>query len=530
MRIYNYMSFSPVKSSTWIVLLFLPLLYVNAVIPVYGATINNVGNEAPYLTWALQEQDVEIIREVVLDNNSFIIKRNDVTLNDLQNVILSYDPDNHSVYAYFMTNGYLEKYSLRDDSLTITRLDTLYRQGEELNAHMMVLSEEEKIILWEVAIGHVLEYSMNTGELVRVDQSRVRDFMFGAGSVYVDSLGIFAFGGYGLWEHKNFLLQYAFDLKEWIRVKTNGEVPPKSATNFMWFSEKNEELLFGSDGAISSRVSNKGIKQFLIYSFHLPSKTWVKKARHNFYESTNLFGSSFRHQKVHSIDTINNLAHLRDRLFIDLDTYEILELSREDLPDINSVTAFYETQNDQWLLIGRKNTMDARNMWIIPIQLNRDMLQPVASMSMIEYLLFYETPLLLLGVLVIVGLFFGFKKIRGLSKPSVQNDQLRFESNGETISVFKNGTMVLMNDEYIEKIWKIIYRQKQQNEPEIMMIDFDEELFTVSNSTSYRSKMKVKLFNEINLGLNSYIIQAKRSSLDKRYKVIEINLSIIQPV
>ena len=111
-------------------------------------------------------------------------------------------------------------------------------------------------------------------------------------------------------------------------------------------------------------------------------------------------------QKVHSIDTINNLAHLRDRLFIDLDTYEILELSREDLPDINSVTAFYETQNDQWLLIGRKNTMDARNMWIIPIQLNRDMLQPVASMSMIEYLLFYETPLLLLGVLVIVGLFF----------------------------------------------------------------------------------------------------------------------------
>ena len=174
--------------------------------------------------------------------------------------------------------------------------------------------------------------------------------------------------------------------------------------------------------------------------------------------------------------------------------------------------------------------MDARNMWIIPIQLNRDMLQPVASMSMIEYLLFYETPLLLLGVLVIVGLFFGFKKIRGLSKPSVQNDQLRFESNGETISVFKNGTMVLMNDEYIEKIWKIIYRQKQQNEPQIMMIDFDEELFTVSNSTSYRSKMKAKLFNEINLGLNSYIIQAKRSSLDKRYKVIEINLSIIEPV
>ena len=524
------MSFSLVKSLTWVVLLYLPSVYVNADLLVHGARINNATSDAPYLTWVQQEQDVEIIRETVFGNNSFIIKRNDFTLNDLQNVILSYDPDNNSVYSYYMTNGYVEKYSLGDDSLTITRLDTLYKQGEELSAHIMVLPEEDKIIMWEAAIGHVLEYSMNTGELVRVDQSRVRDFMFGAGSVYLDSLGIFAFGGYGLWEHKNFLLQYAFDLKEWIRVETNGEVPPKSAANYMWFSEKNEELLYSGDGDISSRVRNKGLKQFLIYSFHLPSKTWVKKARHIYSENTNLSGSSFRHQKAHSIDTINNIAHLRDRLFIDLDTYEILELSRERLPDLNSVTAFYETQDDQWLLIGRKNTMDARNLWIIPIQLNRDMLQPVASMSMIEYLIFYETPLLLLGVLVIVGLFFGFKKIKGLSKPSVQNDQVRFESDGETISVIKNGTMVLMNDEYIEKIWKIIYRQKQQNEPEIMMIDFDEELFTVSNSTSYRSKMKAKLFDEINLGLNSYIIRAKRSSLDKRYKVIEINLSIIQPV
>ena len=71
---------------------------------------------------------------------------------------------------------------------------------------MMVLPEDRAIIMWESAIGHVFEYSMTTGELVRIDRSRVRDFMFGAGTVYTDSLGIFAFGGYGLWEHKNFLL------------------------------------------------------------------------------------------------------------------------------------------------------------------------------------------------------------------------------------------------------------------------------------------------------------------------------------
>ena len=39
---------------------------------------------------------------------------------------------------------------------------------------------------------------------------------------------------------------------------------------------------------------------------------------------------------------------------------------------------------------------------------------------------------------------------------------------------------------------------------------------------------KAKLFEEVNLGLQGFVIRAKRSSLDKRYKVIEINLSIIE--
>ena len=59
--------------------------------------------------------------------------------------------------------------------------------------------------------------------------------------------------------------------------------------------------------------------------------------------------------------------------------------------------------------------------------------------------------------------------------------------------------MVLMNNEYIENLEDHLPTEAAK-EPEIMMIDFDEELFTVSNSTSYRSKLKAKLFNEINLG------------------------------
>ena len=119
-------------------------------------------------------------------------------------------------------------------------------------------------------------------------------------------------------------------------------------------------------------------------------------------------------------------------------------------------------------------------------------------------------------------------KVWTKSSSKLSYDSIRFHVKDSEFTVFKNDLPVTITDEYINKIWWIIYRQKQKNEAELMMVDFDEELFTVSNSTSYRSKMKAKLFEEVNLGLQGFVIRAKRSSLDKRYKVIEINLSIIE--
>lgn len=254
----------------------------------------------------------------------------------------------------------------------------------------------------------------------------------------------------------------------------------------------------------------------------------MKRARHIFSDETNLFGISFRHHKGYSIDPELDLAHFQDRLFIDLQTFEILELSREYFPNINSITAFYNEELKEWLLVGRKSTMDARNFWIIPAQLTKDMLLPVTSMSMVEYVFRYELLFVLGSVIGVIVLVVGFKKVNAFKKKSSSSDQIYLELSEGQLVIQKNGDSVLMNDEYIEKIWSIIYRQKQKNEAELMMVDFDEELFTVSNSTSYRSKMKAKLFEEVNLGLQGFVIRAKRSSLDKRYKVIEINLSIIE--
>ena len=296
----------------------------------------------------------------------------------------------------------------------------------------------------------------------------------------------------------------------------------------MWRYPDKPELLYSNNGGVNSRFRDKGLRQIDLYTFNLLSKTWMKRARHIFSDDINLYGISFRHHKGYSIDPELDLAHFQDRLFIDLQTFEILELSREYFPNINSITAFYNEELKEWLLVGRKSTMDARNFWIIPAQLTKDMLLPVTSMSMVEYVFRYELLFVLGSVIGVIVLVVGFKKVNAFKKKSSSSDQIYLELSEGQLVIQKNGDSVLMNDEYIEKIWSIIYRQKQKNEAELMMVDFDEELFTVSNSTSYRSKMKAKLFEEVNLGLQGFVIRAKRSSLDKRYKVIEINLAIIE--
>ena len=92
------------------------------------------------------------------------------------------------------------------------------------------------------------------------------------------------------------------------------------------------------------------------------------------------------------------------------------------------------------------------------------MLLPVTSMSMVEYVFRYELLFVLGSVIGVIVLVVGFKKVNAFKKKSSSSDQIYLELSEGQLVIQKNGDSVLMNDEYIEKIWSIIYRQKQKNE------------------------------------------------------------------
>ena len=62
------------------------------------------------------------------------------------------------------------------------------------------------------------------------------------------------------------------------------------------------------------------------------------------------------------------------------------------------------------------------------------------------------------------------------------------------------------------------------------MSEFDEDLFNLDHSPSFRSKIKKKIFDHINHLLDTPIISKAPNSIDKRYKDISVNIDRLEIV
>ncbi|NBW71010.1 MAG: hypothetical protein EBR32_06360, partial [Bacteroidetes bacterium] len=255
---------------------------------------------------------------------------------------------------------------------------------------------------------------------------------------------------------------------------------------------------------------------------------WVRVNQFLLPRDRDVAWGAFRHNKAYSLDSSVEWAHVGGRLFMRLDNGAFYQLKKEVFPNTMSITGFYDKGRGEWLFVGRNTIMDARNLWFAYSVLNDEMFEKVDTTSWLWYILTEEWLYVLFGILLLAVLWILFQKLRFNTTFKSEPDHIQITVENEQLIVSKNGRHVLLTDEYIQQIWQIIVEQKKKEDREMMMVDFDDTLFTVSNSTSYRSKMKAKLFDEINSGLKGYVIRAKRSNLDKRYKVIEINLDIIE--
>jgi hypothetical protein len=113
----------------------------------------------------------------------------------------------------------------------------------------------------------------------------------------------------------------------------------------------------------------------------------------------------------------------------------------------------------------------------------------------------------------------------GLSD-SLQPVKVRLQ--GDEVRIQQNGNYYTVTDVYLEKVWRLINEWKSNGTERVPVQDFDDKLFMDNHSNSFRSRKRKFIINEINKLCDEPILRTIKNPVDKRYKDLVIDLSLIE--
>ena len=105
--------------------------------------------------------------------------------------------------------------------------------------------------------------------------------------------------------------------------------------------------------------------------------------------------------------------------------------------------------------------------------------------------------------------------------------QVELEQNAQGVQVRFNGESVSITDDYVQRSWAHIYRLKQKGQDLIRINDFDEEVFFDNHSGPFRSRKRKAVLKAVNRHIEEPILRVVINSIDKRYKDIELDLTLV---
>lgn len=246
---------------------------------------------------------------------------------DIRNISTAFNPVNDHVYAFDMNAGGV-LWEFKPEG-SISAIDTLVIPGVNRIMPMEVTHSGQSLLLWELGLGKVFEYTFSDSSLKRIDRTRVQDLMFGHGSVIMEDERILALGGYGLWEFRNFLLEFNQNNGEWNKIETYGETPVTPYTyNFLGYLE-NENLLayvFVPLSAVQQETEARDIRTFNpffeIYTLNLENNHWTYRNDIHPEETDLAFNKRPRSRTTHSIDESRGVFVFNGRLTLNTNNYE----------------------------------------------------------------------------------------------------------------------------------------------------------------------------------------------------------------
>lgn len=477
---------------------------------------------------------------------------NDSTLNQpvpYQN--LDYQLTNLDFQATFdQSTGDIYLFNSRDRTLiTISEfgdVDTVYTipQGYEGLDKMDVTHSGESIYFWENGVGTVHRYDVATDNIVREDTSHPHRTMFSHAPFLSKDNYIYAIGGYGYWEMRNFLIRYEPEFGQWEKVPSNNDeivirswrgLLYKVGNSFYYFIDNTESDYQRKTHAYRFD-SNSGMWQIehqledVFENFSVMDRFTTRKFSHN---TTHMVDGNNRH-----FGFLSSTGHIENLNLVSIGESTIyqLNLSAVGIHDVRA--AFYSERIDRWVILGHEFPMTERMQLKIHL-FKFDENHPFITAYKPGSSVIAGSVILMTGGAIGAGLIGLFLYILLRDKSSTISSNSSGTGNSlkkpvqlikgdDSISVFINDSRFeTSEDKAMKELWTIIAERVESGEPTMLVSNIDQRIYSSQSHPSYNSRNRKKLLKIINTTCGFDLISEERSKIDKRYKVLTVRIDKI---
>lgn len=453
----------------------------------------------------------------------------------------TFDPSRGTIYLYHKRDRTVISFS---EHGTVDTVGTIPQNFEALEK-MDITRSGESIYFWENGIGRVHRYDIQSGTMVREDTSHPHRTMFSHAPFLSDEPFIYAIGGYGYWEMRNFLIRYEPAFGQWEKLPAkNNDIVIRSWRGLLYKID-NSFYYFVDNAANSNSGKTRA------YRFDTESSTW-----HNEHDLEQVFESfsilkrnrisSFAQNPTYMVDKNNRhlgfLSSSFDDNFLNLVSIDESVIYKLNLDDygINDVRAvFYSDRINQWVILGHEYPLHQRRI-LKAFLFKFDENHSFITVHRADFGLPAQAYILTAGgtiTLGLIGFFLYFMRRNKYVKeaedaaPSGHSSQKPvtiFKNDDDTISVFIHGNRFrTAEDQALNELWVIISEMVKSGESYMLVSNIDQRIYSNQSHPSYNSRNRKKLLNIINTACGFELLSEERSKIDKRYKVLTIQMDKI---
>ena len=449
-------------------------------------------------------------------------------------------------------NGDLFLFSREENHRYLTRIRETGEQqslpfpefDDPSNKFMDVSRDGRSLLFWDVSVGRVHKMDLETGILERLDNSFTHRNMYYHAPFLEEDGSIYAAGGYGFWEFKNLLTRFDPESGEWKEIRARNRADLPRGQNGMLIRDRDTLHYLVSDYETEARF----LSPLEAWYYRPDSDSWQRNSRLTalLAEIQPPFGNNVSGSSIYS--TSYSVDRAKGQLaFLSGPSNQSAQLNIVDLRQnrlfkipvssfgLNFVfAALYSQTHGAWVLLGISEALASRSM-LVARTFRFDPDDTLVTEVTFEKTggSFAATGGIVLALAFVIGLFLFYRRTSNAqnTKELESKTVLSLHRDGISVKALVNGKDINPEkDDLVDLFTEVLVQMKENGQAEMLTSDLNSQLFNhyPANHSTYFSRNRQKLIRYFNEELGKTFIEERRSRVDKRFKVLSVDLDTIE--